>query len=111
MLVIFKSKAAAEVIMYEQHAKPLLDMLGKDVKKGIISAEETADAIARFEQEIEAFKKQAQLEAAQANQDDEQDEEEESEQKQAVSFSARAYPLLEMLRAAHAARQPVIWGV
>ncbi len=111
MLVIFKSKAAAEVIMYEEHAKPLLDMLGKDVKKGIIRAEETGDAIARIEHEIAEIKKQAQLQADKAKQDDDPDEDEVREAKQMVSFSARAYPLLEMLRAAKAAGQPVIWGV
>lgn len=109
MLVIFKSKAAAEVIMYEEHAQPLLDMLGKDVKKGIISAEEAADAIARIEREIEEVKKKTPADKAQH--DDEQDEEKAREAKQSVSFSARAYPLLEMLRAAKAAGQPVIWGV
>lgn len=109
MLVTFKSKAAAEVIMYEEHAKRILDMLGKDVEKGIIRVEETGDAIARIEQEIEEIRKQIQAEEAQRG--EEQDEENEREPVQTVSFSARAYPLLEMLRAANAAGQPVIWGV
>ena len=38
MLVTFKSKAAAEVLMYEDHAKRILDLLNKDVKRGIITA-------------------------------------------------------------------------
>ena len=52
MLIIFKSKAAAEVIMYEEHAKRILDLLGKDVKRGVITAEEAPAAIARLESEI-----------------------------------------------------------
>lgn len=110
MLVTFKSKAAAEVIMYEEHAKRMLDMLGKDVKQGIIRVEETGAAIARIEQEIEEVKKQTQAEQAQ-QEGVEKDEDDEQPSVPTVSFSARAYPLLEMLRAAHAAGQPVIWGV
>lgn len=110
MLVTFKSKAAAEVIMYEEHAKRILDMLGKDVERGIIRTEETGDAITRIEQEIEEVKKQTQAEKEQQDAT-ESEEEEEPDRGQAVSFSARVYPLLEMLRAAHAAGQPVIWGV
>jgi hypothetical protein len=111
MLVTFKSKAAAEVIMYEEHAKRILDMLGKDVEKGIITAEETGDAIARIEHEIEEVKKQAQAEKAQRAGKEDEDEEEEPDAAQAVTFSARVYPLLEMLRAAKASGQPVYWGV
>lgn len=111
MLVTFKSKAAAEVIMYEEHAKRILDMLGKDVKQGIIRVEETGDAIARIEREIEDVKKHAEAEKAQRPSPNEDDEEGERVSPQTVSFSARVYPLLEMLRAAHAAGQPVIWGV
>ncbi|MET0855455.1 MAG: DUF1840 family protein, partial [Telluria sp.] len=31
MLITFTSKAAAEVTMYKEHAKRMLDLLGKDV--------------------------------------------------------------------------------
>ena len=40
MLVTFKSKAAAEILMYEAHAKPILDLLGKDIERGVITADE-----------------------------------------------------------------------
>ena len=110
MLVTFKSKAAAEVIMYAEHAKPILDMLGKDVEKGIIRTEEMGDAIARIEREIEDVKHKAEAEKAQHPSKEDEDEEE-RDSGQTVSFSARVFPLLEMMRAAHAANQPVIWGV
>lgn len=109
MLVTFKSKAAAEVIMYEEHAKRILDMLGKDVAQGIIRSEETGEAIARIEKEMEEAKNQAREETTQHADDERQDEE--TTPAQTVSFAARAFPLLEMLRAAHAAGQPVVWGV
>ena len=31
MLITFKSKAAAEVIMYKEHAQHILELIGKDV--------------------------------------------------------------------------------
>ncbi len=56
MLVTFKSKAAAEILMYEAHAKPILDLLGKDIERGVITADETGQAIERIESEIAARK-------------------------------------------------------
>ena len=52
MLITFTSKSAADVLMYEMHAKPLLDLLGKDVHRGVITAEEAAEAIARIRRQL-----------------------------------------------------------
>ena len=57
MLITFTSKSAADVLMYEMHAKPLLDLLGKDVHRGVITAEEAAEAIARIEAAITESKR------------------------------------------------------
>lgn len=119
MLITFKSKAAADILMYEIHAKRLLDLLGKDVKRGVITAAETGTAIQKLEAEIEA-ERQRELEAeeqarrqAQAQGQDEEEIEQDMERHAAkhVAFGARAYPLLEMLRAAHAEGRDVMWGV
>jgi hypothetical protein len=113
MLVKFKSKASAEVIMYEEHAKMILDLLGKEAKQGIITAEETGNAIAAIEGEIERINRLAAAEEAQKKEqkDDDYDEDEAVKQPETVKFSTRAYPLLEMLRAAQRANQHVVWGV
>ena len=107
MLVTFKSKAAAEILMYAMHAKPILDLLGKDVERGVITADETESAIARIESEIAARKG---THPASAN-DDEQHVDPITGPGEAVSFGARAFPLLEMLRAAHREHEFVMWGV
>ena len=114
MLITFTSKSAADVLMYETHAKPLLDLLGKDPQRGVITAEETGEAIARIESAIAASKKPAGAshhgavsDASQASADDESD----TPAERSVSFAARAFPLLEMLRAAHREQQFVMWGV
>jgi acetyl-CoA carboxylase carboxyltransferase component len=106
MLIIFKSKAAAEVIMYEEHAKPILDLLGKEAKRGVITAEEAPGAIARLESEI-AQRRQA----AEADQGAQGADEHEQALSRSVSFATRVYPLLEMLRAAVRKKQPVAWGI
>ena len=52
MLITFKSKAAAEILMYKEHAKRILDLLGKDPDQGVITAPEMPHAIAVLEREI-----------------------------------------------------------
>ena len=109
MLITFKSKAAAEVLMYATHAKPILDLLGKDVSRGVITAEESGGAIREIEAEIARRKEgDAAQEAAAADQTDEGAD---MARVDHVSFSTRAYPLLEMLRAAHRDGEFVMWGV
>ena len=102
MLIIFKSKAAAEVIMYEEHARRILDLLGKDAKRGVITAEEAPGAIAKLEAEIAQGK---------GNTADDQADEHEPAATRNVSFATRVYPLLEMLRAANRKKQSVAWGI
>lgn len=108
MLTRFTSKSSADVLMYEKHAKPLLDLLGKDTQRGVITAEEVTKAIARIESAINDSRRQADN----SPQDGEADDEPSSTLgDQKVSFAARAFPLLEMLRAAQRDGQFVMWGV
>jgi hypothetical protein len=114
MLITFKSKAAAEVLMYEEHAKRILDLLHKDLKRGVITAAETSHAIQLLESEIVESKAHIASEAVQRDvvaHHSEQGDDNEHEQPEPVSFSSRAYPLLEMLRAARAEHADVLWGV
>jgi len=114
MLITFKSKAAADVVMYESHAKPIFDLLHKDLGRGVITAAEAGDAIAILEKQIAASKAHEAAEALErdvnahhnASVDDHNHEKIEP-----VSFSARAYPLLDMLREAHKGNYDILWGV
>ena len=107
MLITFKSKAAADLLMYKTHAKPLLDALGKDVDQGIITAEDMAAAIETLENEITTSKRQ--LSADQDNSNDSYSDDLEAGKQ--VSISARAFPLLEMMRAARKENTFVMWGL
>jgi len=115
MLITFKTKAYPNVMMYQEHAKRILDLLNKDAEaeRGVITAEEATQAVAVLEREIEESRKH------QATDEMEQDvkahhgdnEDADHEAIEAVSFSTRAYPLLEMLRAARDQGADILWGV
>lgn len=114
MLITFKSKAAADVVMYEEHANRILDLLHKDHKLGVITAAETANAIKLLEGEVTLSKSHVASEAIKRDilaHHGEDGDDNEHEPPQTVSFSSRAYPLLEMLRAAHEEKTDVLWGV
>ncbi len=72
MLIIFKSKAAAEVIMYKEHIAAVLEMLGKNLERGVITAAETSYAIQQIEKLVEEDKQQRKLqEQTKGNKEDE----------------------------------------
>lgn len=114
MLITFKSKAAADVLMYEEHAKRILELLHKDVKRGVITAAESANAVAVLEAEIagsKAHHPSEEMARDVAAHHGEAGDDNDHEKMQFVSFSTRAYPLLEMLRAASQGNNDVMWGV
>lgn len=114
MLITFKSKAAAEVLMYEEHARRILDLLHKDAKRGVITAAEMPHAVAMLETEIAGSRLHSAAEEVQrdvlAHHNDNGDNND-HEHIEFVSFGTRAYPLLEMLRAAQKEGCDVMWGV
>jgi hypothetical protein len=114
MLITFHSKAAAEVMMFREHAKPILDLLHKDEHRGVITAAEAPHAIACIEKEIAESRLHPVSNEMQrdvhAHHGAEADDPE-HEEVQVVSFATRVFPLLEMLRAASRNGDDVLWGV
>ena len=114
MLITFTSQAAAEVTMYKEHARRALELLNKDVNQGVITSTETAHAIKTLEAAVAESKLHPVSEElrrdidAHHNQDGDDNEHEAPEP---VSFSARMFPLLDMLREAHKKNRDVIWSV
>lgn len=113
MLITFKSKSYPDVMMYQEHAQRILDLLNKEPDMGVITAAEAGRAVELLEHEIEESRKhQASDEVEQdvkAHRADEDDVE--HEQAEVVSFSTRAYPMLEMLRSARDHKTDILWGV
>jgi hypothetical protein len=113
MLVTFKSKAASDVLMYGEHARRILDLLGKAADRGVLTAAETGPAIARLELEIAEARAHAATEDIRHDVEAHQSasrEDHDHEPSQEVNFATRAYPLLEMLRAANREGHSVGWG-
>lgn len=109
MLIVFKSPASGDVIMFEKNGKEMLGVLGKDPAdaKGIVTVEQLPGAIAAVKTAIEADKARLAAQAAEAEAD-------EAEAKPAgggVSFFQRAVPLLELLERSLKDKVPVTWGV
>lgn len=105
MLYTFRSKAAAEILMLGTHARPLLEAAGKSPEvasevRGVFTADQLGDAIARLEARIAATP------PASFNEDD---PDEAAKARQHVDLDQRAFPLLEMLRKAQARQVGVMW--
>lgn len=107
MLIIFKSPASGDVIMFGKNGKEMLEVLGKDKEdaKGIFTVEQLPAAIDTLKAAIAADK------ARQANKEDDEDEQDVKPGGGGVSFFQRAVPLLELLERSLKDKVPVTWGV
>lgn len=105
MLYEFKSKATGNVVMTQKVAERLLAIIGKSPgQTGIIIPEQMPAAIAALEAAVAAERAAA---AAEPGEDDER----ETGRPAPVTLAQRAWPLIDMMRAAHAAKREITWGV
>lgn len=108
-LVVFRSKAAGEIFMFPDTAHRIFEILGREgAPRGVITAEQVADARVRLQAAVDQEK--AALKVAQQS-GGSADEDEPGVAARAVTLGQRAYPLLEMLRAAEQRKVDVTWGV
>lgn len=109
MLVTFKSAAAADVIMFGDVAKKLIEIMGKDPSdgKGIVTVEQIPEAMARLRSAIEEDKARQ----ATHNQEEEDAEQGKTGMAAPVGLAQRAWPLLDMLEYSQQEAVPVVWGV
>lgn len=110
MLVLFHSKSAAEILMYGQHALPILLAAGKTFEdalpeRGVITRAQLDEAIAGIEHAVAADTGHDAPEHDGGHDDDATDH----PIVQAVSFRRRAWPLLAMLRLAREKGEDVTW--
>ena len=109
-LIRFSSKAAGELFMFEQDARHLLGILGKEqTPKGIITADQVAGAIATLKAAIDTQTQEAGADAKPALEPADPDLAD--TQAQRVSLRQRAFPLIDMLERAQAKQTDVLWGV
>lgn len=104
MLYEFKSRAAGTVTMTAAVAERLLAIVGKTPgPHGVFTVEQMGPAISALQAAV------AREKAESAPDDD--DDRDRRDGARSVSLAQRAWPLIELLRAAMKAEQVVTWGV
>lgn len=113
MLIKFKSKSSPEIMMYQEHAQRILDLLHKSPVRGVITAAEVEHALETLENEVSLSRHDPLHDVEHDIHAHKQDDSENLEHATAqhVGFAARAFPLLEMLRAAKADGHDIVWGI
>ena len=101
MIYKFKSKATGDLLMLGPQGNQFLALLGREAApKGIIEWADMPAAIATLQRAAEADDAHR---AEQARQ--------EAAEPEVVSLRQRLWPMIEMMRQAHAAQVPIVWGV
>lgn len=101
-LVTFRSRAASAIIMHAQTAQRLLEIIGKPMaERGVITSEQVEEALSRLLAAVEREK----ASGVPAQDSDAAGGE------HPVSLRQRAFPLVEMLRAARKRHVDVTWGI
>lgn len=96
MIYKFKSKAAGDVIMLQPHGDLLLHLIGREpAPKGIIEVADMPAALQALQQAV------AQAQAPAADSDGER----------GVGLKQRVWPMVEMIKRALGAGEPIVWGV
>jgi len=110
-LVVFRSKAAAEIFMFAETAHRLLQIVGQaDFVRGVIRADEVGPALDRLTAAVEQ-EKAALHEQRTRREQDERHGDTHGERLLPITLGQRAFPLIEMLRAAQRKRVDVTWGI
>jgi hypothetical protein len=107
MIYKFKSKAAGDVIMLGPTGDKVLALIGKDkTLQGIIEPAQMPAAIQALADAVAADDA-----ARAASKDSPEGQDNAGSPRDPISLRQRAWPLVEMLKRAHAADEPVTWGV
>ena len=108
MLITFKCHACPDVVMLENLAQYLVGSVGKRLgERGVISHDELEVAIAKLEAAITTDKK----ERAEHDGHFHEGEEGREHHEIPIGLAQRAFPFLDMLRAAQKENTDVLWGV
>ena len=109
MLIVFKSKAAGDVMMFGDVAHAMMEIMGKTPgDKGIVTVEQLPGAIAR----LKAAVAQDKAEKPVIDHDERLFEKTpEGGKREYVSLARRAVPLIELLEYSLKEGVPVVWGV
>lgn len=107
-MITFRSDATADIMMFDDVAKRMMAILGKDdTERGIVTVEQLPDAIARLKAAI------AEDHVRHAGEQEQPKTEEVpgGGQRAYVGLAQRIVPLLEMFECSLKAGKPIVWGV
>ena len=105
MIYQFHSKAGPDVIMLSDLSQRIFDILEHPLeKRGILVVERLPEFISKLESAIAADITQRSTGADESADSDE-------EKPIADRLGQRAFPFLELMKQAHAANEPIVWGV
>ena len=110
-LVIFRSKVAADIVMFAENARRIFEIIGRpESARGVITAAQVPDALQRLTAAVDQEKEQ--LWAAPAPRDGDQEGRQAADDLRARggTLSQRAFPLIQMLSAAEKKNADVTWG-
>lgn len=105
MIYKFKSQATGDVIMLGPHGDELLHALGRSPSaKGVIDVADMPAALQALENAVAE-------DDARSRQTGERAEPGDDSRPAPVGLRQRFWPMIEMLRRAHDAAEPIVWGV
>lgn len=109
-MIVFRSQAAGDVMMFDDVAKRMMAVMGKEESaRGIVTVEQLPEAIARLK---EAIAKDKAHHAGEREEDRPDMEATPGGGKRAyVGFAQRAVPLVELLEYSLRDDKPVMWGI
>jgi len=106
MLYKFKSKAAGDVIMLGPNGDQVMRLVGREpAPQGIFEVTQMPTLVAALEQAVAADERMRE----EAGKDDGKDDEVKAKG-DGVTLRQRVWPLVDMLRRCHAAREVITWG-
>ena len=112
MIVTFRSKAHADIIMFGDIAISLLKLMGHSgTVPSALLAEDVPSALERLRTAIAAHKATVEDEADSIQDDDDNDDDndDDDDDERTVNLAHRALPLIELLEASATAKCNVMW--
>ncbi|TCG08304.1 hypothetical protein BZM27_13165 [Paraburkholderia steynii] len=108
MLITFKCRSAPDVVMLENLAQYLLGIIGKRLgARGVIAHDELGVVISKLEAAIVTDKQERAEHEGHFHEGEEGHEHHEIP----IGLAQRAYPFLDMLRAAQKENTDIVWGL
>ena len=108
MLITFKCRSAPDVVMLENLAQYLLGIIGKRLgARGVIAHDELGVVISKLEAAIVTDKQERAEHEGHFHEGEEGHEHHEIP----IGLAQRAYPFLDMLRAAQKENADIVWGL